>query len=166
VIENKKTLRKADIVFGLILFFVSGFFLIESLKMVDKEITGTELGGIYTSPGILPATITIILMILALTLIISAFREGAHITKEDFNKIVHVVKRPESIRMFIMALIIIGYVFGLLGRVPFIAATFIYLAVFMYIFKAGKLLTILIIAGITSFLIAYSFGNLVQIPLP
>ena len=41
MIQNKKTLRKADFITGLLLILGGGFFLYESLKMPWKGLSGT-----------------------------------------------------------------------------------------------------------------------------
>ena len=167
MIQNKKTLRKADFITGLLLILGGGFFLYESLKMPWKGLSGTfEEGEFFTAPGFLPVVVTSILIILGACLTISALREGGRLTRDDFKKVIAAFKTVESKRLVVMALIIVFYVFGLISRVHFTLATFLYLAIFMFLFKAGSWYKVLLIAGLTAVVISYVFGNLMQIPLP
>ncbi|HBG16978.1 MAG TPA: hypothetical protein DDW93_09385, partial [Firmicutes bacterium] len=73
--------------------------------------------------------------------------------------------------------IVFGYLFlymivlwertPLLGiHIPFWLATFIFLNLMMITFKATKFLNIIIISGITTFLVDFFFRTLARIPLP
>lgn len=166
MIVNTRVMRKADLVFGTILAGVAAYFLRESLLMPWEGLGGTMQGGLVTSPGALPAVISAAILFLSASLVGSAWRGGARITREDLEKAVCVLRSPESKRIIIMMLIIIGYVFGLIGRLPFDWATFIYLAVFMLVFKAAKWPYVLLISAASAWIISFCFGTLVEIPLP
>jgi hypothetical protein len=95
-----------------------------------------------------------------------ASKEGGRIIKNDLSKAIASLTTVEGKRILTMILIIVFYIFGLVGRINFTLATFIYLMTFMFIFKAGSWYRLLLIAGVVSGLISYAFGNLMQIPLP
>lgn len=166
MIQNKETMRKADFITGIILLLGGGYFLCESLKMPWKGLSGTFEGEYYTAPGFLPVIITSILMILGAFLTYSAYKEGGRIKRDDLKKVIAALKTVESKRIMIMILIIVFYAFGLISRVHFTLATFLYLTVFMFVFKAGSWYRVLLTAGIVAGVISYAFGNLMQIPLP
>lgn len=58
------------------------------------------------------------------------------------------------------------YFFVFWGRLPYVLATFIFLAGMMFIFKAGAWWKIGLISGITVAVVWYVFGVLAMIPLP
>lgn len=167
MIQDKKTLRKADMAFGTFLILLSVLSFIEAYRMPIKT-TGTIFGGknIATAPGLLPMVISMVLLILGMILVVSAIREGARITVRDLKKVVDAFKRPQSKRMELICLIIILYSFGLLKRIHFLAATFIYLFVFFLLFKAASPIKSFIISVVTAGLIWFFFGKIAMIPLP
>jgi hypothetical protein len=121
---------------------------------------------ISTAPGLLPMVISATLCILGMILIISAVREGSRISREDLKKALGKLKSTESKRMVLICLIIVIYSFGLLKNVHFMLATFIYLTVFMLLFKATHPVKIVLISGVTAALIWFFFGRVALIPLP
>ena len=88
------------------------------------------------------------------------------INKENFQTFKNWLKSKETKRSFIMLGFIIAYTFILLGRMPYEVSTFIFLAVFMFYFKASDWKRILIISTLATGIIAYAFGTLAMIPLP
>jgi hypothetical protein len=106
------------------------------------------------------------LCILGIILTISALREGGRVSGEDFKKAIAKLKTTESKRMALICLIIIIYAFGLLKNVHFLLATFLYLTIFMFLFKASHPVKIILICTITAALIWFFFGRVALIPLP
>lgn len=157
---KEKKLRKADIVISLILISGSLFFFFKSLTMQVRN------EPIYTSPGFLPALICIIIFGLSLHLLISAWKDGARINKEDIRAVISLFREEQTLRIIYMIIIFLVYIFILIRFFPFSIATFLYLLMFMYWFKAGSLLKILVISSISAYSISFIFGELVKIPLP
>jgi hypothetical protein len=58
------------------------------------------------------------------------------------------------------------YFFVLWGRIPYVIATFIFLAGMMFIFKGGAWWKIFIISIVTVAIVWYVFGVLAMVPLP
>ena len=167
MIQDKKTLRKCDIVFGVFLVILSAAFFLLAFYMPVLAIGRTSAGPeLSTAPGLMPMVISAALFLMGIILVVSALREGSRLSREDFKKAVAKIKAPESRRMVLMSLIIIVYAFGLLRRVHFLAATFIYLFVFMFLFKAAHPVKIVLISAVTAALIWFFFGQVALIPLP
>ena len=59
-----------------------------------------------------------------------------------------------------------AYFFVLWGRIPYVIATFIFLAGTMLIFMAGAWWKVSIISGVTVAIVWYVFGVLAMVPLP
>jgi|GEM_PF-4475315 uncharacterized membrane protein YecN with MAPEG domain len=165
MIQNKKTLRKTDLAFGAVLFVLALFFLGKSLQM-NREAMDVFGSVLYTAPGFLPAIVSIILMILGLTLMISAWREGARLSIGDFRAAWGAMKSNTAIRIYGIVAMFGVYIFLLIGLLPFAVATFLYLFGFMLLFKAGHWLKLLFISALSSLAIVYVFQELVNIPLP
>jgi hypothetical protein len=167
MIQDKKTLRKCDVAFGILLIIVSiaffGMAFSMPIRAIGRASQGPELS---TAPGLLPMVISAALCVFGVILVVSAFREGGRITRADLKKAAAKLKTPESKRMGLIGLIIMLYAFGLLKNVHFLLATFMYLAVFMFLFKAAHPVKIIIICGITAALIWFLFGRVALIPLP
>ena len=165
--KNKESLRKADIVFGILLIIVSAFFLFQSLTMPIEGLKAKNRAEIsYTAPGLVPAVVCTILIILGIILIIQTLREGTRLKKEDFSAVIRWCTSKQSRNMWAVIGIFFIYIFIMIGRLPYIASTFIFLAGFMFYFKAAKLWKILVISAAATAVIAYSFGEFMMIPLP
>jgi len=167
MISDKKTIRKCDVAFGSVLVILSAVFFMLAFNMPILAVGRTSAGPeISTAPGLLPMVVSATLFLMGITLVFSALREGGRISREDIKKAIARIKTPESRRMLVISIIIITYAFGLLSRIPFTVATFIYLAVFMFIFKATHPVKIILISAITAVLIWFFFGPIALIPLP
>lgn len=166
MIKNKKTLRKLDLVFAVALFTFGLFYLIYALKMPTENLGSFGGNSVATAPGILPGIVSAVIMVLAIILFFSAWKENARITKEDMKKVWEVLISKTSQRVALVVLIVVIYGFVLLGNVPYLIATTVYLFAFMWLFKAGKIWKILLISVITSVCIWAFFGQVAMIPLP
>ncbi|NLK35267.1 MAG: tripartite tricarboxylate transporter TctB family protein [Gracilibacteraceae bacterium] len=167
--KDKKSLMKAEIVFGGILILVSAFFLVESIKIINeghKLRTTNAREAFLTSPGLMPLFLTTMLIIMGVVLIIGSAKEVGGLNKEDFQTFKNWLKSIETKRSFIMFGFIIAYTFIFLGRMPYEVSTFIFLTVFMFYLKASDWKRILIISTLATGIIAYAFGTLAMIPLP
>ncbi len=163
MINNKRILRKLDIVFGAVLVVLGIVFALQSYKMPWNGISG---GGVMAAPGLLPLIVSLIIAVCGIILIVSAWKEGARISREDIKDVFRTLGSRQAIRIYIMLLIIGAYIFGLVGRIHFALATFIFLAAFFLYVRAGKWWSCLILAAVVAAVISYAFGTLLSIPLP
>jgi len=120
----------------------------------------------FTDPALLPTVVCGILIILGLLLILGALKEGARLNKVDFWAVVAWCRSEQTRRMWIIMGVFVIYIFVMLGRLPYVVSTFLFLAGFMFYFKAAKWWKILIISATTSAAIALGFGEFMLIPLP
>ena len=165
--EKKENLRKSDIVFGIILIVAASYFLYLSLTMPTEGLRERFAAQFaYTNPAILPIIVCSILIILGIFLIIGALREGARIKKADFSAIISWCRSKESLRMWFIIGLFIIYVFVMIGRLPYVVSTFLFLIGFMFFFKASKPWKILLISAIATAAVALSFGEFMRLPLP
>ena len=163
---KKESLRKADVIFSIILICLSIYILIESLRMPVTGLKGTVEEEFYIAPGFLPTIVTVILMIMGLFLLINGLKSGGKISKKDIINIIQVIKSENFVKSVIMVALIIIYTFILIGRLPFFWATFIFLTISMLFLRATSWWRIILISAVASLVITYSFGTLARIPLP
>ena len=190
---KKSALRRADMVFSLVLMAVSVWTMMESVKLLFNpfgrdfsKVRGDDIKASietwYQSAGLVPFVIACFLLICALFLFHFARREGARFDFIKLDKVRTLLKNEE----FRVAAVVIGilsiYVFVLMPLCrshldlfprfqgfPFLVATFIMLFDMLVIFgykKAIKILVSLVISAAAAGAIAYGFGMLALIPLP
>ncbi len=161
---DKNTLRKCDIVFGFLLAIASLIFAIISFRMPWDGISG---GGIYAAPGLMPLIVSSAIFFMSISVAINGIKEAGFIKISDITRLIKYLNTVFTKRVALMALIIIIYAFVLLGRIPFGLSTFIYLFSFMFLFRReNKWWVCLIVSVISSFLITFFFGSIINIPLP
>lgn len=163
---KKESLRKADVVFSIVLIILGIYVLREALKMPVTGLPGTVEQEFYLSPGFFPTLIAVILMIMGLALFINGIRSGGSISKKDLVRFVKMFSSEIAIKSMIIVGLILIYTVVLLGKIPFFWATFIFLASSMFFLKATSWWRIILISGLGSLLITYCFGTLARIPLP
>lgn len=190
---EKSTLRKADLVFSIVLMFLSVWILIQSAKLFFnpfgrsmEDINPDELKTLliqwYQSPALLPAILAMLLLLCAVILMHYALRQGAKLdffTKENLKKLLH---KREFYVVLIVVFTLYLYIFAAIPvcrrflnffprfqGFPFMIATFLYLLSMMVIFNKKKMRQLLISLAISAGAagaITYGFGVIAMIPLP
>lgn len=190
---DKQKIRRADLVFSIVLMCMSAWFFIKSMilfinpfgremEMIHAEELKLGLIEWYKSPGLLPAVLSAVIFIMAVLLFIVARRDGAafdFISKDTVRSFIK--NRETRIAITVMGYLLL-YIYGLIPvfrryfnffpgfhGFPFLLATFVYLSVFMITFNKKNLraiLTSLAIAALAASVITFGFGSLALIPLP
>lgn len=127
----------------------------------------------YDSPSLFPIVIGFCLLAFCL-IYLWQNRAGYVILPEDVEGVKAYLKSKEFFRLVISIVTLAVYVFVLLGleigpfKLPYEAATFLYLFVTMLFFrpKGFAVWKILLISAVLSFVIGYGFSNFAKIPLP
>lgn len=163
---KKESLRKADVIFSIVLILLGIYVLINALKMPVTGLPGTVEQEFYIAPGFLPAIVAIVLIIMGLALLINGLKSGGKISKKDIINVIQAIKSENFVKSVIMIALIIIYTFILIGRLPFFWATFIFLTISMFFLRATSWWRIILISALASLIITYSFGTLARIPLP
>jgi hypothetical protein len=158
-------LRKADFITGIILTTLGLITLVFALKL-GWDLPSVQQDGWYTAPGLVPAGAAALLMVQGAFLTFHAFKEGGGWKREDYARLKAALTNPSVKRAVLAASLLVAYVFGLVGRVHFILAGFLFLAAFMFLFKAAAWWKILLIAASASIAIGLLFEHLARIPLP
>ncbi len=127
----------------------------------------------YDSPSLFPLVIGGCLLVFCLVYLWQN-RAGYKASGEDLREIASYLKSNQFFRLLISIGTLALYVFVLLGlrigsfKLPYEAATFIYLVITMVFFrpKGFAIWKILVISAVLSVAIGYGFSNFAKIPLP
>jgi hypothetical protein len=97
-----------------------------------------------------------------------SWRRCGGVGAKDLASAAGFLKSAYTVRLLLSIGLLAVYVFLLLGRIPFFAATILYLFVSMMVFrkKTFAVWKILLISSAITALITYGFGTLASIPLP
>lgn len=127
----------------------------------------------YDSPSLFPIVIGTMLLICSL-IYLWQNRQGWQISSDDVAQMKAYFKSSTFVRLLVSVGTLAVYVFVLLGlqigsfRLPYEAATFLYLFITMTYFrpKGFAIWKIVLISVVLSFVIGYGFSNFAKIPLP
>lgn len=157
-----KRVAGGDLVFG-VLLVISGVYV--SYTAANMRVYQTVLD----APGLFPFVLGIVLTVLGVLLTVSSLKLGGIAQLREMANAAYVRRLVTGFgfqRVFFLTLLMIVYMFVLIGRMHFILATFIYLTATFYYLKSSSHIRIIVIAALCSFLIGYSFRNFFGIPLP
>jgi len=148
-----------ELMLGLFVSFFSLFVIVESLRMPQKGHLG-----IMMSPGFVPLFTGIVLFLLSIVINIRALRGGGH---QYVGSLLRSIRKEEEIRRFLWILgIMTLYIVGLIGYMPFIAATLIYHALIFIYLKIGGPVKIVLYTLIATALVAVFLPRVFEMPVP
>ncbi len=164
--QDKKELRKKDLLLSLVLLGVSIWMWIESLKMIFVDLPGVKDVGWFVAPGVFPLILSSGLIVMSLIILWIAIRESGGIKREDWKKWGKYLVSDDFLITLLEAALLLFYIFFLLKRIRFSVATTIYLFLSMLIVRATSWYKIALISVAVSLGVTYLFGSLFKIPLP
>lgn len=165
--KEKKELRQHDFITSLILLGFGLVMLVQSIKMTFfVNIRGVEEVGWFVAPGVFPLILSCGLIIMSLSIMITALREGGQINRQYLNRIVVFLKSADFRILILEAVILFLYVFVFLRNLPFVIATILYLFLAMIIVKASRWYMVVIISLLVAWAVYYLFGTFFKVPLP
>jgi hypothetical protein len=158
---DEKQMAKADFITSIVMIFAGIVILGVTLYFPRFP----EWGGIYANPGFTPFLMVLALVGMYLYLLVRSLKRGGNqirvtgeMTRKFFQSMV-------AKRYFIcLGLFVLYYL--LLGWIPFILDTSLYLFLTILIFGGGGWLKALIISVATSFAIYLIFLRIFLVPLP
>ncbi len=148
---------------ALFVFLIGAYGLFESLKM--------PTGDPHDSPGLTPAVLSAILMVLSAALmfyLLFIFKrnlKGWSLSESKGRNEGSREERLKTQRLVVFIALTVAYV-ALLGKIPYTLATFLYLVGSYLYFKSVKLHVAIGIALLVSLSLMYSFGHLLGVRLP
>ncbi len=164
-LERTRTIRRADLVVSPLMIAGGLWFAYDSIQISIETISAGH-ATIVTSPGLLPLIISLLIVVTSIWLFINAIRSGA---RPDFLKpavIRNWASKRDSWTPLIVMAFFATYVFGLIGRVPFIAATLVFGIGMMAVFKATKWYWIIVINVAYATFVIYAFTNFAYTKFP
>ena len=157
--------RKADLLTGLgIAFF--GLATIAVTLTFRWDLASVRQAGWYTAPGILPVGVAIILVLQGTLLSVHAARNGGMPEGGDVTRVRETLTSAPVRRAAVTAVLLAVYVFVLVGRLHFTLASFLFLAAFMFHFRAAAWWKTLLISAGAAAGISFLFEGLARVPLP
>lgn len=158
---DKRNLRSGDILTSIALILLSLFVAWHSIALLRAN-TDRRF---YMSAGLMPLVFSVLLIIINVSIIFIAVREGGTLRLFAPGRVFAALRsRKELKTLFIIAWLFL-YIFGLLELFPYLLATFIFLFIMIYVFY-GRLVPALLISTITAAAITFAFGTVAGIPLP
>ena len=161
--EEKKRGAAKDLVVGIVLAAFGVYVMAESLSMKIYN-------SFIDAPGFFPLIIGAVLTVLGAILAVTGVKAGGgRELKEILNLkfLKRFIKNASTLRVLILLGMMAIYVYVLLGRIPFVAATSIYLAAnFFYLRACKHWWSAIIIAVVASFAVYFAFRYGFSIMLP
>ena len=148
-----------DLVLSIFITLFAVFVIVESLRMPHRGHLG-----LLVTPGFSPFFTGVALLLLSLILDIRAIRRKGHIHLGSWLK---AAVAEEENQRFLVILAAMGlYVVVLLGRVSYVAATFVFHALVFTYLKIGKPLKIIAYALLATALVSLLLPKLFEMPVP
>ncbi|HNV34613.1 MAG TPA: tripartite tricarboxylate transporter TctB family protein [Bacillota bacterium] len=169
-------MRRTDTIFGMIIIAVAGAFAVMSLMMPWD---GSEWG-VIAAPGLVPLILSILLMITGLTLLLRAVLSKGFYKSLEEQKAAEaddngcekqgqserLNKEPAWKRILMTIGLSAAYIFVLLGRLPYMVSTGLFVAGFIFTFKGGGIVKSVLIGAFTSVGVWLVFEKVFLVALP
>jgi hypothetical protein len=155
-------MAKADFITSVFLILFSLLIMTYTLFRFPRY---PEWGGIYSNPGFVPFLLGLTLFSMSSYLLIRSLKRQGYLIRISREGLGHFFHSPIVIRFFICFGFFILY-YTLLGRIPFIINTAIYLFLSIITFGRGKWYIAFIISVATSIAVYLIFIRIFLVPLP
>ena len=160
---------RADFVTAVVLILLGLGVVAESLRMPTLEHLGVNP---YTAPGVVPGLLGCVIGGLGLVLLLRAARAGGWRLDLPTGGLAAGLRTEGARRLGLTLLLTLGYAAGLVGRVPFWLATFVFVFLFAAMFswrreQAARVLAVAAALGaVTAFVITLVFEQVFLVRLP
>lgn len=170
---KEKDMAKADFITAIILIVFSISVVVLSFQMPRFEYRGANP---WSVPGIVPGILGAIIGVLGIILLVRSIKRKGYRLDLSGKIAAQWFLKPMSIRLWLTILLTVFYAWGLIGRIPYPIATFLFIFVFIMVFeyssqektvkKIKRLIIALVVAGISSAIISavFQYGFLVRLP--
>jgi hypothetical protein len=160
---QKKSMAGIDFISSLVLMAFSLGVILWSFKMPRP-------GGWPSAPGLLPAFLGVLIFSMSLAMLISSIRNGGParwVSKWKSLSLKQSAGRLKARRIFWITFFIAIYIFGMLGRMPFEIAGFIYLTLTLYFFwRKGAGWKIILVSILVPLVMGMVFKGIFAVLLP
>ncbi len=158
---NDAQMAKADFVTSIVMILASLFIMAATLRFPRFP----EWGGIYANPGFTPFLLTLILVAMSFYLLGRAVKRGGHRVRVTGEEMVAFF-RSALVRRYLVCLGLFILYYVLLGSIPFIVDTSLYLFLSILIFGGARWMMALVISVAASFMVYLVFLRIFLVPLP
>lgn len=166
-------MNKADLITGLVLIVFSIVVIEESWRMPRLEHLGVKP---ESAPGLVPALLGIMMLILGGVLTVRAIRRGGHHLGVTRENTIRTLLEPGNLRLIGTLVLCVAYAGVMIGHMPYWLATGIFVFLFVAIFEwrrdAGRperIRALAFAAGlavIVAGVVTWVFANLFLVTLP
>jgi len=158
---DEKQMAKADFITSVVM--IAAGLIVLGVTLYFPRFS--EWGGIYSNPGFTPFLMVLALVGMYLYLLVRSLKRGGNQIRVTGEMVRKFFQSMVAKRYFIcLGLFVLYYI--LLGRIPFILDTSLYLFLSILIFGGGRWLKALVISVGTSFAIYLIFLRIFLVPLP
>ena len=158
---DDKQMAKADFITSVVM--IAAGLIVLAVTLYFPRFA--EWGGIYSNPGFTPFLMVLALVGMYLYLLVRSLKRGGNQIRVTGEMVRKFFQSMVAKRYFIcLGLFVLYYI--LLGRIPFILDTSLYLFLSILIFGGGRWLKALVISVGTSFAIYLIFLRIFLVPLP
>ncbi len=126
---------RADFIMSIVLIAFGIAVLIMSIQMPRFEELNVNP---YSVPGIVPGFLGAIVAFLGVVLFIRSIVQKGFFLGIDKTSVRSFLRDTSTKRLLGTLAICLGYAFGLIGRIPYLPATFIFVFVFIFVFEYEK----------------------------
>lgn len=170
---NEKDMPKADFITSIVLFVFSLTVVVMSINMPRLE--NREVNPLSV-PGIVPGFLGVIIGIFALIMFVRSLRQKGYRLELSADKTRAFIIKDSSLRAVITIALTLVYAWGLIGRIPYVLATFLFVFAFISIFeyekdnppaqKRKKVLIAVVMAVLVAAIVSVVFRYLFLVSLP
>lgn len=157
------TSKKFDFASSIALIITALYVIYESVDIYEKA-----KEPMYLSPALVPFVLSVALLLCSLILFVNSVKDGGMSARvHELSAWFVQIKGEAATKRMLIGTIIIGiYTYFLLGELPFMVATLIFMVVLMMYLKVGSFVKILIISVATVAATHGLFQELFRVPLP
>jgi putative tricarboxylic transport membrane protein len=158
---DEKQMAKADFITSIVMILAGVVILAVTLYFPRFP----EWGGIYSNPGFTPFLLVLSLIGMYLYLLVRSLRRGGNQVRLT-GKMVKGFFQATLVKRYFLCLGLFFLYYLLLGHIPFIVDTSLFLFLSILIFGGGGWLKALTISVATSFAVYLIFLRIFLVPLP
>jgi len=123
---------KADFVSAIVLILFGSAVVYLSAKMPTFREMGANP---YSAPGIVPGFIGATIILMSIIMLVRSIIKRGHRLDITGSSIKEFFKSPSTKRIFITIALSLIYGVGLLGKIPYLLSTLLYVLVFVFVFE-------------------------------
>jgi len=163
--SKTKKIRDADLIISALFIAGSLWTAYESFRM-SREVYTKGLANLYTVPGLFPFIVSVAILGCSIYVFLNALRVGGDLKFLLPSNIMKSFNSLEAFTPTIVFVALVVYVYILAERISFDIATFIFVAFLMAVFKAAKLIWIIVISALYAAVIVFFFSEVVGTSFP